>query len=160
MVNVNLLPWRDYEFEYQKQSLYRISLLAIGFAAFIIFSIHTIISRQELAAQNRVALANQKLNDYHKKDQITVKPLLLTQNRFSEKIFVESKQMNQAKVCFSEIEKTNKTYSFTGKAHSLIGLTEFLRQWDAAYLFSEIQIKVIEQQKNGLVKFGFQARGV
>lgn len=160
MVNINLLPWRDYELEYQKRNLFKISFMIIGLAALMGFSIHMVISRQEIAMQNRVALINQKLNDYREQNQIADKPVSLIQNRPYGKIFFESKTMYQAMVCFTDIEKMNKTISFAGKARSLTGLTEFLLQWEAAYLFSEIQIKLIEQQENGLVKFGFQAKEV
>lgn len=154
MVNINLLPWREYEQEYQKWVLYKIFFLIVALIAIIIFSAHIIISQWEVAAKNRVALVNQKLN------QFIAKPAQLSHPSIRNKSLVENKRMSQDVVCFTGIERVDKTFSFTGEARSLTDLTEFFRQWHAAYFFAEIQIKLIEQQKNGLVKFGFQAKEI
>lgn len=169
MVNINLLPWREHELEYQKLILYRMFLLVIVLTASIIFAAHIIISQQEAAVRIRIALINQKLNYYHKQSEQVIQPVKLpdvqrqqplSQKMLSGKLFAESDRMNQAMVCFTDIERMSKTFSFTGKARSMGDLTEFLRQWNTASLFNEMQVKLIEQEKNGLVKFGFQAKEV
>lgn len=167
MVNINLLPWRRFEREYQNRLLKKIFISTISIALFILIIVHALISHQEKLWQANVAATNKKLSLYREinaqnTSNITAfsevnTPKQYDKHDFAIRLFSELSKRNAGKVCFTDIERMDKTLLFSGKARSILELTEFLRGWNAAYLFNEIKINSIETQENGFVHFRFQA---
>lgn len=169
-MNMNLLPWRKFEREYQVRMLRKIFVLTVSLAVLIIMAAHLFISHQESSLQARIDETNKKLTIHHEgksQNGSLINDMSITNNKkqqqqdkntFALRFFSELGKKYQEKVCFTDIEQLEKTLMFSGKAHSMHELTGFLRHWNAVYLFNEIEIKLIEEQENGFVQFKFQAR--
>jgi Tfp pilus assembly protein PilN len=168
MVTINLLPWREYERVYQLKEVKKCLAIVILLVMMVIILMHVIFSKREAEMRVSVAAKKEKLTHYYQSTDLnrvshassaSVNSIMQLQNHhaFIRQLFVELGKSNVSEVCFTEIEHTNHSISFIGKARSATNLTEFLRHWTAASLFTEIRINTIEQQEDGLVRFGFQA---
>ena len=81
----------------------------------------------------------------------------LQHQQMVQRLFIELARQQGPNVCFTEIKDEKNNIVFLGQAYSAADLTEFLRHWRVADLFSEIKIDQLVQQKNGLVQFQLHA---
>jgi hypothetical protein len=174
MVNelaINLLPWRENELRYQKKALRQVCFMILALSLLIIVIAQIIFSNKEKTMKAGIILLNASLNDYsgrefqgEKFNSQSKTELPRGKNEFSKKLFLEFEEMRTGKVCFTNIEDLSQGFLFSGKAASVGELTSFLRHWHAVYLFDELQIKSIEQDKGGqegdVVGFVLQGKGV
>jgi Tfp pilus assembly protein PilN len=161
MVSINLLPWREQRLQHRKKILKRIPVAAMLCAGVIIMISHLILSHYESVMHERINIISEKINGLRQvsaPQSDTVSHLQRSKNIIlMGKLFSKFEKMNQPKSCFTEIEETDNAVSFTGKAKSVNDLTEFMLHWNAATLFNKIEMKLIEQEDNGYVRFEFEA---
>ncbi|MBX3708582.1 MAG: hypothetical protein KIT56_07350 [Gammaproteobacteria bacterium] len=166
MVIFNLLPWREYEKNYQREMFKRFLLITLFLTLFFILGMHLLFSHQIANVKDRINILNNEINHYHsmriKKKNYVNKSLSILPKQFfmhreiNKKIFISFEELQQTSICFTEMTRVGSTISFKGITHSVSDLTRFLGHWSVGSLFSEIHINQIEQQKEELVKFTFQ----
>lgn len=164
MVTINLLPWRESARMYEKKILKQYLMIAIFAAIFsMIFLRFTLSLREKVLQKNMVELkreVDEMMNLQGKMPQKDSKRKLkkwLSYHDDTQKLLIEIGKKSAADVCFKEIMRNKNTLFFTGRARSAADFTRFLQHWNAAYLFSEIKIKQIQQHADGFVQFDFEA---
>lgn len=166
MVIFNLLPWRQYEQKYYKRVSKIIFLLSGLLALMIIVIVHAGLSKKMTRIKNRTTLLTEEINRYHeqvKRDNHiheytsdTIKKIF-KHREINKKLLAALGNMHREEVCFMEISRIKNTLSFNGQASSVADLTQFLTHWNEVSFFEQIRIQQIEQIKDGLVRFAFQA---
>jgi len=166
MVEINLLPWRDYVLVYQRKQLKKILLTAVLSAVFLVAAMHLLCSRQLHGLQIRKTQLDQDLSQYAAQQQLRASMRLLHteeagQSRSRDdtaagKLFVELGKSRLSGVCFTEIVRDRNSILFAGQTRSAADLTDFLVNWNAAALFSELQIDQLQLQKSHLMQFRFR----
>ena len=154
MVNVNFSPWRLAELNYRKKILKKMLLAAILFPLMIVFITHAVLSRRDALLQKQMNMLNEKLNAMTQmnvanaagKNSSSLKMVKLL-NEFSA--------MNHKKACLTTIERNELSFLIEGRTRSMTDLSHFIF---TGRLFSDIQLKLIEQDKNGMLRFGFEAK--
>lgn len=160
MVEINLLPWRDYSARYQKKQMQILFALIFLVGVMCWLVMFASLSWQEKKVRVRIATLKQSISHYGLPSATVIKPgfhFLLNQRKKTIKLFHELAYLDEKNVCFTKmIRNKNKIY-FSGQAHSAVELTYFLTHWQAGKLFSEVKIEQIEQQKNKPLQFRIQA---
>lgn len=166
---MNLLPWREYERVYQRKLLKRILFITCLLALASLLAIHVCLSREEHRARIRLAVIEDELNKFRRDffpvphviksggAAVTIPGLLLDQRGFNRLFFSGLGEMEPAGICFMKIQRVNNVTRFQGQADSSADLTAFLLHWRMSGLFSEIHINSLEQERNGRMRFIFQA---
>jgi Tfp pilus assembly protein PilN len=160
MVNINLIPWRDARRIYQTRELKKILCAGIMLLLISVIVVHVLLVKGITGTNHRINGLKNEMQQFH--------PPLITyikrpQHKFKQRynvstLFAELGKLDETgKICFTEIARRDHVVSFKGRMRSTIELTDYLNQWKAGYLFSEIKIKLIEQQENGLFQFIFDA---
>jgi|GEM_PF-6041051 Tfp pilus assembly protein PilN len=166
MVTINLLPWRQYEKAYQTRRIKLIFLLVILLSVTNIVAGYLLVSRQVRQSGLRVAALTDEINRYQMHSRllrVAVPPVDGSiGNRYGQeftaaRLFAGLGRDQTQDVCFTEIKRNKGTILFVGKTRSAADLTDYLRRWNVGYLFSEITLKLLEQE-NGLMRFIFQAQ--
>lgn len=157
MVEINLLPWRIYKQTYQNKIIKRMLLLTFFCSVLGLGIVHYLLSARETARMTRINMLQneQRLMLVQKLPA----PPLLTPQRELTTLFNELSKMNANEVCFTRIMRNNNTTIFIGKAHSAADLTDYLKNWRAAILFSQIKIIRLEQKNPTVMNFRFEALG-
>lgn len=159
MVNINLFSWREAERLYQTRELKKILSRGIGLLVVSLIVVHILLVKVQTDTARRINLLKKEM----KKNSSHITYVERPQPTFNQRdsaitLFTELRKLNEmGNVCFTEIARSKHLVSFTGRTRSALDLTDYLRSWKAGYLFSEIQIKLIEQQENGLFQFVFTA---
>lgn len=162
MVSINLLPWREQKRIYQIKVMKKMLMFTVLMVLCIFSVTHFMLSQHENKVRDQIAVIAAKIKRNQLQQEKSIKQVQPTLNKMDQaalisKIFYEISNKQPEKVCFTNIERQNNIFSFTGKARSMTELTDFFRHWNAAYLFAEIKIKLIEKQEDGWLRFGFQA---
>lgn len=160
MVTINLLPWRDYARIYERKYLRKMILINLIILSVLFISARLFITNQEIDLQSRIMYLQKEIKKYDVpliKKQVSFSPSIYIKPHTIKKLLAGLVSINGIQVCFANVERVGDKISFVGKAHSAADLTEFLSQWKAASLFSQIKIQSIEQQENDGIGFGFQA---
>lgn len=158
MVRVNLLPWRAQKKIYEAKIVTRMLSTAAILAISILLVVHYLLgNRLSVLAVDIVALTSE-----HKKLQQTKvlsQPLGQDRNEYSSvaKLLHELAGQNNPEICFSEMSRTKSKVLFIGRARSYVDFTEFIKNWRAANLFSDIKI-INLQKKQSFLQFRFQAQ--
>lgn len=168
MVAINLLPWREYTKSYQLKQIKIIFLSAVVLTSMMIIAGLVVVLKWQDISNIRIAMLTKEFNHYQESRLTRTKvqgPALtvlasqsISQDFSIGRLFTALGTKPHAEVCFTEIIRDNNTILFTGKTRSAADLTEYLRYWSAAYLFTEIRIKRLDQQQDGLTRFSFQAQ--
>jgi hypothetical protein len=156
MVEINLLPWRNYLRSYQKKMIKKIMMITLIMALIGIAIFHQILSIQEKILEARIDDLQNKLADRNslpKPEKVSLpKPpyeLIL--------LLRELKNMPHSSLCFTSITRHHNITAFKGKAHSIINFTDYLKNWTAAFLFSYIKIQQLDAKDKSLINFHFTA---
>jgi hypothetical protein len=159
MVEINLLPWRDYTRDYENKVMKKTLLTTLLLTALILVGIHHILSKREAALQAHLDMLQkqpQQLQWQSVKPVKTSRPLHELHPEITI-LFEELKKMRANEVCFTDIIRNNNMTLFMGKAYSAADLTNYLKNWRAAYLFSQININQLEQKNGAITQFRFEA---
>ncbi len=160
MIEINLLPWREYTREYQNNMIKKLLLMSLFVILLIWAVLHIILSIRENHLKLSIDTLQNKIRqlDAAVSRTKTKKFKQSTQHFFSFAALLSElgkKEINN--VCFTDIVYTNTLITFIGKTRSTADLTDYLRNWSATPFFSQININDIEQKNLGLTQFQFQA---
>lgn len=164
MVDINLLPWRPQQRNYQQKllkiiigSVVAIVLLVVGTRyGFLVYQVDEITARLETLQHQVEQLSKQKENkdQYAEADKIKT---LQFHDATIKSLFVQLGLPYDNDVCFTSITRNKNKLSFVGRTRSPADLTNFLRTWQAANLFADMQIERLERDAKPNMFFHFQA---
>lgn len=157
MVNINLLPWREQELKYQKKMLGRMFVLTAMSGIIIIVVMHIILAQQENILRARINAGNETLTKTHSQSEVAAANPL-PDIILIGKIFSALESTSQAMICFTEIKNEQQSVLFKGKTQSMQDLTQYFLHWKAKALFTDLNIKQISQQENGMLEFALEAK--
>lgn len=161
MVMINLLPWREGARLYHNKVIKKMLLAAIFLALSMLSGVHWVLSCKEKQIDDHVMRLRSELKRYELQKKAEVRPTFIKELRhvqsLTNKVFLELGKVQSTGVCFTKISRLKNTIAFSGQASSAAELTDYLSNWNAAYLFSEIKIVQLEQQENQPIKFLFHA---
>ncbi|RDI48641.1 PilN domain-containing protein [Aquicella lusitana] len=169
MVAINLLPWREKARIYRAVTIRKMLVASVGFALLVVFMLHLAASRLETNKRNQLIQLESALARYpamqdnikHKKSMAAVQERETNDPRqqIARQLLMELGRQTGTSVCFSEIVRANQNITFSGYARTASDLTQFLKNWHAAYLFSEIKIEQLEYDSAfHSIRFRFQAK--
>ena len=164
MVEINLLPWRQLQYDYQLKmlkimigSVVAIVLMIVGARyVFFAYQIDETTARVDTLQHQIEQLSKQKEN----KDQYTEADKIKTlqfNDATIKSLFVQLGLPYDHEVCFTSITRHKNKLSFVGRTRSPADLTNFLRAWQAANLFTDLQIERLERDAKPNMFFHFQA---
>lgn len=167
MITINLVNWRDAIRIKQKRVLKNIIILALSFSLILSMVTHFIFARlvnhlsarvhelkYEVKRQNQLRRVSSGGRYSPSQDEIRK---WYEYREATKTLFSELRQNNAKNVAFTAINRNKNKIVFVGEANSAADLTEFLKAWPVAHLFSEIRIEELSQYNNHLVKFRFSA---
>ena|SRR3990167_2937243 len=167
MVNINLLPWRAQQKQYEARMLKNFLLCSCCVSLSLLLLSHLILGYQIDNARRDQAKIQQGLDSFGQvssseegdKTALSTEDvnMMLIHEHMLKKLFMMLSTYPAESICFNNIRHHNHTITFTGYARSAILLTDFLKQWTVASLFSEIQMDHIKQLSHGPVEFDFHA---
>lgn len=167
MVEINLLPWREYTRLYQAKQMKKILFLTLTLCVIPVTGMVLVLTWHEKQLHARITELKKETGRY-----AVQKPLPAKQDRLDEaktskkyldrqaatqKFFGELASISAANLCFTSVTRVMNKITFSGNARSAVDLTDFLTHWQAASFFSEIKIEQIEQQGHAFMRFRFQA---
>lgn len=162
MVEINLLPWRDYTQAHQKKIMKKILLATLLVTLIFLVSLHQVLSSRENALEARMHILQQQMQELQAQ---SIKQQQKTPQALPKRLFAitplldELIKMNADDVCFTDIIHHNKNTTFIGKTQTAAALTDYLKKWRAAFLFSHVKINQLEKKNNTIFDFRFEALG-
>lgn len=164
MVEVNLLPWRDYTRAYQRKQIKVILFLTVVLSVLPLMGAFIFLSQQEKKRHLHVLQLKQEVARYGKTRMLPKAGALrrgenkkiISQQHRTQQLFHALAFIKEENLCFTNMTRVKETIVFTGIARSALDLTLFLTHWRGVSLFSEVKIEQIEQQKNQ-VRFHLRA---
>ncbi len=152
---INLLPWRQHLRLQQEKITKQIIFIAIGMTLAMVIAAHYTMSEMIDRVQTQV-FELKKLQPVVQNDHAT--PQVERGQQRTKNLFIEVMKRHHYEVCFTEIARERNIVDFSGSAKTAAELTEFLIHWQAAYLFSEIKIdKLQNQRESDGIEFHFHA---
>lgn len=166
MVTFNLLPWRQYQKAQQQKRLTIIMGSVILFSVTTIMIAYLVMSAWERQRAYHITALTSEWHRYQESNALRRKKFLsqtkpvnqVNHDITMDKLFSGLAKQSPENVCFTEMVRDKNTIIFTGVTDSAADLTTYLRQWSLAYLFTDITLKLLEQQDNGSLRFIFLAR--
>lgn len=164
MVNINLLPWRDYLKRYQEKNFKKMLLLAIGGSLCFLLTLHYLLMIQKAHLQERLLQKQQDEKNLATTQTPTADTLTIAQiiyqhqqyQDYTQHSWLAIQQTENTGVCFNAIVRKAHHVLFTGYAISVLQLTQFLLHWSGMKFFSTIKINQIISEDHG-IKFQFDA---
>lgn len=161
MVEINLLPWREFKKAYEKKitRLYILSGLLIGLL--VTMPAHFFLGYQIKLSTNKTYQLQEKLQRYFQSHPAPILAHYITQSildygNTTQKFFLELSHSYQEQACFTEIVRHDNVIQMTGLTPSPIDLTEFLKNWHLGKLFSQIKIDSLQPSSMDLWQFRLQ----
>lgn len=154
-VNINLLPWREAQFNYQKIFLKKMLIVVVAMAIIINIVFHLILVDKENKIRERMVRINEEIRNFSSVNR--QKPEKQSEDFWREMLAVKTGMRG---ACFNGIEESDKVITFRGQARSLSDLTIFLRHWKVISVFSEMKIALIEEDARGGVRFVLEGRKI
>lgn len=167
MITINLVAWRAAVYVKQKRIIKNMIIFAITFSLTLSVVTHFALARLVSHLSARV---NELKHEVRQQAQLRNPS---TSGRYSptqeetrkwyeyreatKTLFSELRKNNAKHVSFTAINRCKNKITFVGEANSAADLTEFLKAWPVAHLFSEIRIEELNQQDNHYIKFRFFA---
>lgn len=158
MVEINLLPWRENKRRYQIHKIKIMLGLSVLFMALVLGSLHFFLSVKERELTLHINALQGKIKHFERAS--LHKPVIHAATRSSFSLAQLLAELNRTKdhaVCLTHFLYTNKVATFMGKTRSAADLTEYLKQWPAAHLFSQINLNQFEQKETAFMRFQFEA---
>lgn len=168
MVNINLLPWRDYLKTYQRKKIIQILLMTLLLIFLLFYCVRSIIDFEferlllmKLSLKQKFAQQTSNLNYKNHKHQPILTHSMIEAARAS--LVNTENLMNYlghhpiSGVCFKQIARVETTLMFVGYANSVADLTEYLLALRKTQLFLTLKMDVMKQQGNGVISFKFLA---
>ena len=156
MLDINLLPWREYKKIKNKKKLKIISIATIAFLFAIFLLIHFIF----VIYNNTLSEKVETLSRHLENKAVVLTPVNQTsiisleemkhikdEQKFMRTIY-QHLLHNQQVVQFNEISLEKNDITFRGTARSAQDLTYFLTHWSIANLFSKIELDYLKKQEN------------
>jgi Tfp pilus assembly protein PilN len=164
MVNINLLPWRQQQRKYEQKSLKVImgSVFAIVLITVCIRYLYVAYQIDEVSArveslQQQVVQRSKQQDNKNELAQVDKLKELQVHDITIKSLLVLLGLPYDDEVCFSAISRQKNKLSFVGRTRSPADLTHFLRSWQAANLFADVQIERLERDAKPNMFFHFQA---
>ncbi len=155
MLSLNLLPWREQQYQYRRAASKKIFLFIILMACGVNALLNYFLHQREMLAEKHL----QQLQQHLQQDR---QPLLATSHAAADfsmnKLFAELGNISQKNICFSQLETHENNFIFTGKARSARDLSYFLLNWKGVQLFSDMQVSFIEKENETVIRFGLLAK--
>lgn len=158
MVEINLLPWKDKRKQYQEKRIKQfiggsmlVSLLLICFLHWVMtIQIKRLNDKKTTLEEAILPLADikNKWEEDNRKNELIFqwKQTLFQYQSITEKMMMELVRPPMKHLCFNRISREKSQMTFTGFAHSVADLTEFLSHWSGNNYFSEIKITKLHLQ--------------
>lgn len=153
MVEINLLPWRQQARLYQRKMTKIFIFVSVVLPMLILTGIHFILAQWVVDAGFRVshlaaeitAIKQAMLPQQDDLFTATIRKMFADRDT-SVQLFTELDSVKMNEVCFTEITRKNQVVTFSGYARSINELTEFLKNWPIASLFSQIRLMDLHYQ--------------
>ncbi|EKD69885.1 MAG: hypothetical protein ACD_46C00709G0005 [uncultured bacterium] len=164
---INLLPWREEKFNYERRFLLKISLILSGFILIFSLIFHATITQKITKIDEKIALINEKINAFSARsgmknsDENAVISAIQNRRNLAKRgliYFQLLEKFNTENICLEKIDRQEQVLTFSGKVHSAAYLSEFLTNWKIGNVFSYIQIDSLEEQTgSSSLTFKFRA---
>ncbi len=166
MVEINLLPWREYRHAYQVKRLKQILVSTITIALIFVCILHFLLMNLLQRETTRLSIIQAELQRFS--TWKTDEDLIRDSNRIDKQASQHIAQTNklfqmlaskwQENVCFTELVQDKNTVLFTGYAETTEEFTEFIKHWNVSHLFTALNIESLQYQENAhAVQFHFRA---
>lgn len=156
MVSFNLYPaWRVAEQAYRNKIVKRVFSLAVILPLLLLLSLHFYLQQTQSQLSEQV---NSWMEREEADQAVSSRSLPLGVNQLVllQKLLLALSQSPDGQVCLLAMHDTPEAISFSGTARTVTDLNNYLRKWQAATLFSHVEIKQIQEQSDGRVHFSFQ----
>lgn len=169
MVEINLLPWRKHRRIYEDKIEKKVILLSIVITFLILSGAHFFVWGQVSDMQTHIEQLEEEAHKFSHEQKFMQDidhhsiPVDLVKNIFAyrsetKNLFTELGKAHEYSVCFNEIGREKNRITFSGNTRSASDLTEFLKNWSAGSLFTEIKIEHLQQRPgHGLMEFRLEA---
>jgi Tfp pilus assembly protein PilN len=155
MVEINLLPWRDYLSVFERKQLLRFILVALLAAIMAVAGTHMLFAQLLSDLQIKKTELDQVLSQ-HAPLQAGYVPAGGNVTGQVVALYAALAHLQPSSVCFTEITHKQNITSFAGRARSAADLTDYLLHWNAAALFTELQIEQLQRDSAYVVTFRFR----
>lgn len=160
MVVINLLPWREQERAYHKRRLLYCLVLVFGVSSLIVSIIYSDIERKKHFASQHIEKLKVQIAQWAvKKTFVHLSTPLFSRDRAWHlvhyhadglRIFAELGAKPAQHVCWTMVKRKGNKVIFSGRTDSAFDLTELLKNWNAAYLFSQIKLENLSEQRGAM----------
>lgn len=162
MVMINLLPWRTLLHEYQVRQTKQILASAFGMTLALVVVLHLALSIALDKTNEQVQILRQEVRRLAQWQRLSspgksTKQVVYNDRQLAWRFLAALSQHQNDSVCFTEVSRLENKILLTGSARSAFELTDYLRHWHAAHLFSEIKIEQLEWQPNNTFRFRLAA---
>lgn len=158
MVNLNLFSWRNFLQIYQQRVVIKSLLTSILMTSLIIIFLHFFIIERVNKMNSHIQILQEEINlktsklSQPEEDEIKK---MLAYGIYTQQFFTLL-SIHTPDFCFTEVVRNKNRMTFIGQARSSLQLSDFLRNFRAAHLFTEIKVDAIDQIDNN-VHFQFHA---
>lgn len=164
MVIFNLLPWREHEYQYHKRKWRLIFTLSLSATLFTLFIWYALLIKDVTALEHYVETLNVSLLTYKKNirenqsddQQYKLLDHVRTYHAANSRLLKAMHQPLISGICFTEISRHQSTLTYKGHAASVALFTDFIKDWRASALFTEIKIDHLQQEGDQII-FHFRA---
>lgn len=145
MVGINLYPWREERARYEAKKIKQIWVGSVAVCSVMLIGIHVVLSLKLQPLVEQEGSLKESLQRYEI-EQKQVDAVIMQAPDSKDSIDLHAllnltSQVGEHGICLNSIERSKASILFVGEAPSEMALTQFLKQWKTAELFSEIRIE-------------------
>lgn len=166
MVTINLFPWRETVFVYERKIMQRILLTVLICSVSFVCVLQASVVKQEARLHLKVDALKQEYQRLTSQKKTIQAQTINLLSRDQEQIPYYAGLRTQAlflsllnspihALCFTQINRKQHRITFVGKARSAVDLSDFLQHWNLTHFFSIIKIEQIKQQIDHSLAFRF-----
>lgn len=168
MVTINFIPWRTLLYQYQKKSLHLL-MACSGLCAFLaVLLAHIVVQNKQAQLQFEVDKQEHILLVRQQKQKINsalnnAMPLNQLRSAIAQyrvdmlNFFERLGQLQDYQICFSEIFFKDNLVTLSGNVSTAAEFTEFVKQWQAVDLFTELYIENLQHDDAQFMRFRMRA---
>lgn len=151
MVEVNLLPWREYQKMYEKKVLHACLIGALVVSALILLPTHFWLQIELQHHDKKTARLKEQVQLHFGAELTKLAPNYMSASALAYDHATQvllhdiASHHDVAQACFTTISRTANHIQFTGNTRSAADLALFLKSWAGAKAFSEIMIDELKQ---------------